>query len=67
MTKPVLTDDCPMPWGIHKGKRMEDVPASYLIYFYDQNKCSADVRAYIEDNLDVLRMEVKRDRPNRDE
>jgi uncharacterized protein (DUF3820 family) len=56
-----LTDESPMPWGRNKGTRMIDVPASDLLYYYESNKCSADVREYVEDNLDVLQEEVKRD------
>ncbi|KDS63634.1 hypothetical protein M096_4644 [Parabacteroides distasonis str. 3999B T(B) 6] len=38
---------------------MINVPAGYLIWLYDNNKCSADVRAYIEDNMDALKEEIK--------
>lgn len=55
-----LTDESPMPWGKHKGKKMIDVPAHYLLWLYDEMKCSGEVLAYIKDNLDVLREEVKR-------
>lgn len=48
-----LEDSDPMPFGEHKGKKMEDVPAQYLdwlrgqqwLYKYPQ------VKAYIEDPL----------------
>lgn len=55
-----LTDKSPMPFGIHKGTSMANVPAEYLLWLYDNGKCSQEVRDYIEDNLDVLRQEVKR-------
>jgi len=55
-----ITDSTPMPWGKYKGTAMEDVPADYLIWCYDNDKCSPDVRAYIEDNMDVLNHEIKR-------
>lgn len=54
-----LTDNSLMPYGTHKGKRMEDVPAKYLLWLYDNDKCSKDVKAYIEDCMDVLEKEVK--------
>lgn len=54
-----LTDNSPMPFGKHKGTQMANVPASYLIWLYDNDKCSVEVREYIEDNLDVLKQEVK--------
>jgi uncharacterized protein (DUF3820 family) len=54
-----LYDDSPMPFGKYKGDKMENVPASYLIWLYDENKCNNYVRKYIEDNLDVLKEEIK--------
>lgn len=49
-----------MPFGIHKGKEMANVPASYLLWLYENNKCGGDVKAYIEDNLDVIQTEINR-------
>ena len=49
-----------MPWGKYKGDKMINVPASYLIWCYENNKCSRDVKEYIEDNIDVLKEEIKR-------
>jgi len=54
-----LTDESLMPFGLHKGSKMTNVPASYLMYLYDSGKCTKDVRDYIEDNLDVLKQEIK--------
>jgi len=28
-----------MPWGKYKGVKMANVPASYLIWLYKENKC----------------------------
>ena len=56
-TKP-LTDDCPMPWGKHKGKRMEDVPAKYLVWLWENDKCNGVVKDYIDDNWDALQLEI---------
>lgn len=53
-----LTDNDLMPWGIHQGTKMANVPASYLLYLYRENKCSAEVRDYIFDNLEVLKNEA---------
>ena len=58
MTK--LTDDSRMPYGKYKEDKMINVPASYLIWLYDNNKCSGDVREYIKDNYDVLYAEINR-------
>lgn len=60
MTKlPQLQDHDPMPFGKYKGEKMEDVPASYLLWLYDNNKCNTQVKEYIEDCIDVLKLEVK--------
>ena len=65
-----LTDDSQMPFGQHKGRKMEDVPAQYLMYLWGENsnkfkdgKIPEDrplfgVMEYIEDNLDVLKKEI---------
>lgn len=53
-----LTDNSPMPYGLHKGEPMTTIPAWYLLWLYDNKKTNTQVREYIEDNLDVLRMEA---------
>jgi uncharacterized protein (DUF3820 family) len=56
----VLTDESIMPWGIHKGKKLANVPAAYLLYLYDEKKVIwGEVFNYIKDNLDVLKAQVK--------
>ena len=62
-----LTDESPMPFGKHKGEKMANVPASYLLWLYDEwtapnprfGFSSKEVKEYIEDNLDVLKQEAK--------
>jgi uncharacterized protein (DUF3820 family) len=56
----MLTDESKMPFGVHKGKNMADVPASYLLWLYENNKCSGEVKEYIKDNLDVIKVEIER-------
>ncbi len=55
-----LTDLSPMPFGKFKGKPMQDVPASYLHYLW-QNGLAADkqsnVADYIRRNLTALKKE----------
>lgn len=60
-----LTDDCIMPFGTHKGKTMEKVPAQWLLWLYDnqnenQSVDSLRVIAYVEENMDVLLKQVRR-------
>lgn len=50
-----LTASSPMPYGKHKGKAMFDVPAEYLLWLYDNNKCSEGVAQYIEKNKDEIK------------
>lgn len=50
----ILTDICPMPYGKHKGVAMANVPADYLLWLHDNDKCTSPVAKYIDDNMDVL-------------
>ncbi|MFA6974020.1 MAG: DUF3820 family protein [Parcubacteria group bacterium] len=54
-----LTDESPMPWGMHQGKQMMDVPADYLVWLYENNKVNGDVKRYIESNMDTLKLEIE--------
>lgn len=53
-----LTDKSPMPYGKHKGVLMANVPADYLIWLYNNKKCTYPVEQYVKANLDVLRSEI---------
>jgi uncharacterized protein (DUF3820 family) len=50
-----LNDNSSMPFGKHKGDRLINVPASYLLWLYENNKCSGELKQYIEDNLDAIK------------
>lgn len=41
-----LSDESPMPFGRYKGDKMVNVPASYLMWLYDNNKCNAEVKEF---------------------
>lgn len=56
--KKKMDDSSPMPFGIHKDKQMADVPASYLLWLYENNKCNGDVKEYIKENLDVIKGQI---------
>jgi len=49
-----MDDNSIMKFGAHKGKHLRDVPDSYLLWLYENNKCSIDLKEYIEENLDVI-------------
>ena len=55
-----LTDDSIMPFGkAHKGKRMDEVPADYLLYIHSNyNNLPTELVAYIDDNMDVLEQQA---------
>lgn len=56
-----LTDQSPMPFGKHKDKPMEKVPASYLLWLWEEcevwNQPERDIHHYIVDNLTALTKE----------
>ena len=56
---PNIDDNSPMPFGMHKGKAMANVPDDYLVWLYKSGKCNAAVKEYIEDNADVLKIELQ--------
>ena len=53
-----IKDNSPMPYGKHKGTAMANVPADYLLWLFENNKCTPSIQEYVKDNLDVLRSEV---------
>ena len=56
-----LTDVSPMPFGKYRGKPMEDVPASYLHWLWNDglNENSGDgVHQYIVESMAALEIEV---------
>lgn len=52
-----MTDQDLMPFGKHKGAKMEDVPASYLLWLWNEGISHAGVRAYIIDAFSALEKE----------
>jgi uncharacterized protein (DUF3820 family) len=61
----MLTDNSIMPFGKYAGQKLANIPASYLIWIFENNKCTAEVARYINENLDVLKEEIKRDEAKR--
>lgn len=55
-----MEDNSIMPFGKYKGEKMIDVPADYLLWLYENNKSKGELKAYIEDNLDVIKDQIKR-------
>lgn len=54
-----MEDSDLMPYGKYQGKAMADVPADYLLWLWDNNKCRGSVKLYINKNMIQLRDEAK--------
>lgn len=56
-----LDDLSPMPWGVHKGKPMQEVPASYFHFLWTRlgkrDDRSCPVADYIRRSLSDLKQE----------
>ena len=61
----MINDESIIKFGKYRGKRLEDVPDSYLIWFWNMNSETyknkkfmhahqRELMAYIEDNLDSI-------------
>lgn len=64
-----LDDNTLMPWGKHRGKKLEDVPAHYLLWLdrdiTEGRKVGpfrAGIQVYVNENREVLE---KQERENR--
>jgi len=53
-----MDDNSLMPWGKYKGTSLVNVPASYLVWLFENDKCYGELKDYIEDNWDVLKKEM---------
>lgn len=66
-----MTDDTPMPFGKHKGRRLEDVPANYLLWLGSNLEPTDQTRTallhYIVENQAALEHEVLQRQQSGDE
>lgn len=52
-------DESIMPFGEHKGKKLLDVPASWLLWAYDNIKgLELGLKKYIQENMKQLLTEL---------
>jgi len=56
-----MDDESLMPFGEFKNRKLVNVPASYLIFLYEEEKCDEELKEYIEDNLEILKREKKQE------
>jgi uncharacterized protein (DUF3820 family) len=55
-----MTDNTIITFGKHRGKKLVDVPANWLLYAwdnFDRHGNREELMDYIEDNLDVIEKE----------
>jgi hypothetical protein len=57
---PELTDQSLMPFGKHKGEKLANVSAHYLLYIRANFVLHDNLKKYIDDNRDALEAEVRR-------
>ena len=55
-----MDDNTIITFGMHKGKKLANVPAGYLIWLYESGRAKGELRQYIEENMDVLKTELER-------
>ena len=55
------TDRSPMPMGEYKGRALVNVPASTLLWYWDQTwfDKTSPLGRYIKDNMDVLKQQKR--------
>ena len=53
-----MNDNSLMPFGKYQGEKMANIPASYLLWLFENDKCYGEVKEYIKANLDVLKAEI---------
>jgi uncharacterized protein (DUF3820 family) len=53
-----MNDESLMPWGKYKGEKIANVPPEYLLWLVENNKCSGEVKKYIQENQKTLIAEI---------
>ena len=52
-----MNDESIMPFGKHKGEKLANVPPSYLLWLFEEDKCYGELREYIVDNMESIKAE----------
>lgn len=68
MPEAMWTDEKVMPWGKHKGQKLKELPASYLLWLYEQPwiKDWHGLYLYLKKHEDQLMLERQQDDDDRD-
>jgi uncharacterized protein (DUF3820 family) len=54
-----MTDESIMPFGKHKGEKLANIPAEYLLWLYDEGRFYGELKTYIADNMDSIKAEIE--------
>lgn len=55
-----FNDESIMPFGVYEGRKMIDVPASYLKGCYDKDIFYGKVKDYVKRNYDVIKQQAEK-------
>lgn len=53
-----MNDESLMPYGKFKGDKLENVPAYYLLWMYDNGKLNNELKAYVDENRTLLEKDI---------
>ena len=53
-----MTDDSIITFGKYKGQKLANVPPEYLLWLYENGNVYGELKAYIADNLEVIKSEI---------
>ena len=54
-----MTDDSIMPFGKHKGEKLANVPAAYMLWLHENGNTFGGLKTYLQENEEVFRAEIK--------
>lgn len=54
-----MNEDSIMPFGKYKGQTLGEVPDSYLLWLFENDKCFGLLKKYIQDNIDSIKHNIK--------
>ena len=53
-----MTDDSIITFGKYKGQKLANIPPEYLLWLYENVNIYGELKAYIADNLEVIKSEI---------
>lgn len=61
-----LNDESIMPFGKHKGNRLDAIPHGWWIWMYDHKKLKGQYKEYAERTVPILRIQAEQERRKND-